>query len=515
MHAEASSEGDIEERAKSQEEKYSEDPQLDPEANGTPPLSTPPNATSPVTTPPIETPATDDLLIDTTEVVEKPGTPMEGETTTTPKAAKRRSRSRSRSRGSKDLKAKMKALESPVQQSFLLPHDPALDPVTNTLRSPLLEIPAVMSPIPSYLAQMQMMSPISPIQYPGTSPPTPMPTLEALQNRHLQSLFRSNSAAARMMAMHKLTGGTEPLDTSVRAMSPLSASPFRTGTPLLGRNNTVSGGERIAARQMLLKRLNGRIEKTDNEPMSGGEDRAPTPTRGSRRRKSRQKSDNTTTVIEEPDGSYSTGTNTTDTTPTATSATLAPEVDPRDLSTPTPITLKSSVPVPSHNPSRERPNNAISDPNSSRFASPMGLRGVVIEDPEDEEDAPVRKAPTPSPHNLGIPETLLHASALRAPHGSLSTARSSPDSDGTPVPVMMSQPGQRSPFRQDSFPKSPFSTPLKEKQRDDDEERVLYPENHDSSSRFPWIESQDREISWAAEPGAYKLIASWCNTHAL
>jgi hypothetical protein len=46
----------------------------------------------------------------------------------------------------------------------------------------------------------------------------------------------------------------------------------------LGRNNTVSGGERTAARQLMLSRLRGRITKeTDGEQASGGEEFAVTP----------------------------------------------------------------------------------------------------------------------------------------------------------------------------------------------------------------------------------------------
>ncbi len=63
--------------------------------------------------------------------------------------------------------------------------------------------------------------------------------------------------------------------------------------------------------------------------------------------------------------------------------------------------------------------------------------------------------------------------------------------NGLNVPVIMPDPEQRSPFRQDIFPKSPFGTPIREnmRTRDDDEEHVLYPDS--SGSRFA-----DREASW-------------------
>lgn len=505
MRTEASSEGDLDDRPKSPDQRNDEETpaSLDRTLAGTPPS----DAHKSTNDPTMDEPTTP--IREASSAKDGAGDAVDDESTTTPKASKRRSRSRSRSRGSKDLKAKMKAQESPLQPNFLLPGDSTLVPVANTPRSPLLDLLPVMSPTPSYLAQMQMqmLSPMSPIQHPGTSPPTPMPTLEALQTRHLQGLFRSNSASARMMAMNKLMGVSEPVDPSMRPMSPLFPSPLRTGTPMLGRNNTVAGGERIAVRKMLLKRLNERLEKTDGDQTSGAEDRAPTPTTRSRKRRSKRKS-GSTTLADETDHASSSAPTTADTTPTATSAMLAPDVHSRQLSTPTQLSTSSMTSAPSHdrNPSQSRLTTQTLEPSGTHtsFSSPVGLRGVVIEDAEDEDDIPVRKAPTPSPHNLGIPETLLHASALRAPHGShTNTARSSPDlTGGTHVPLMMSQPGHRSPFNFDTFPKSAYSTPVKEQTgRDDDDERVIYPENYDSGSRFPWVESADREISWAAEPG--------------
>jgi serine/arginine repetitive matrix protein 2 len=83
--------------------------------------------------------------------------------------------------------------------------------------------------------------------------------------------MRSNSvgtaAAGRILAMHKLTGGTESYDPS----------PSPTPPPLiskLGRNNTVSGGERIAARQNMLNRLGTRVTReADAEAASGAEEK--------------------------------------------------------------------------------------------------------------------------------------------------------------------------------------------------------------------------------------------------
>ena len=153
---------------------------------------------------------------ETAEISENPEPPRS--TTTTPEPGrKRRSRSRSRSRGSKDLKVKARITQSPtpsrpVQGNESSPEDsPPPPPPTSIPASPKL-----VSPVPSHFGELQpsrllilpLMSPEHPLLYPGTSPPTPspmtpmLPTLEALQ----KGLFRSNSAAARMMSMQKLTG---------------------------------------------------------------------------------------------------------------------------------------------------------------------------------------------------------------------------------------------------------------------------------------------------------------------
>ena len=193
---------------------------------------------------------------------------------------KRRSRSRSRSRGSKDLKGKFKVPQSPVPQiggDSSQDENPPL-PTPGTL--PM--VPTLASPIPHFPAFLQQSrflrspTPVTPdmsLFYPGTSPSTPLPTLEDLQ----KGLMRSNSAgsssaAGRRMAMHKLTGGTETYDPSPSPTPP----PF---AQKLSRNNTVSGGERSAARLNLLTRLGTRITKeADAEAASGAEDR------GARRR---------------------------------------------------------------------------------------------------------------------------------------------------------------------------------------------------------------------------------------
>ena len=65
---------------------------------------------------------------------------------------------------------------------------------------------------------------------------------------------------------------------------------------------------------------------------------------------------------------------------------------------------------------------------------------------------------------------------------------------GIGVPLYLSH---REASRNDIFPSSPFSTPLKEKiSQDDDEEEVVY---NTVSSSSPY-EPVEREISWIASP---------------
>ena len=216
-----------------------------------------------------EAPEVDDRIEDTPPVTEHPERP------TTP-GRKRRSRSRARSRGSKDLRLKTKtpppANESSADE-YGLEDAPTAPPIS--------------SPVPSHFAALQgtpfLRSPMSPgpgMFYPGTTPSTPMlPSLEQIQKGI--GLFRSNSVgAARMLAMHKLTAGAEgaPFDPTLGLQSQ---------TPL-GRNNTVSGGERIAVRANLLRRLGERVEKADVDQTSAGEEIVRPTTPGTSKRRKRR-----------------------------------------------------------------------------------------------------------------------------------------------------------------------------------------------------------------------------------
>ncbi|EIW83159.1 hypothetical protein CONPUDRAFT_136292 [Coniophora puteana RWD-64-598 SS2] len=424
--------------------------------------------------------------------VEKPETPEPG-----PAARKRRSRSRSRSRGSKDLRGKFKPPQSPVP-----PVTPSNDssPEDSPSPQPLpASSDAIISPIPSHITGIMnprlLMSPalLSP-EYPGTSPPTPMlPTLEALQ----KGLFRSNSATARMMAMHKLTGGTEtydPFDSSPAATPPLPGK--------LNRNNTVAGGERHAVRQALFQRLNGRINM--DEVTSGGEEKEPinTPMRKRIRRRSRRSSSNAAPR------------STTDDSESVSTSTNTPVMPPTPLPLPDDVPPPPVLDNPLRLPTRLTPSINLNDTlagsrqatpirlNSQELPPPRKRRSIIIEDQDDEDRAPIHAGyPPPPPPRRFTPDQ-----SPRPPQPSNtpsldSTQSGLDDNDVLGAPAhMSSRTASRAPSRQqDPFLSSPFSTPLKEKQSRDEDE-VLYSGDERSYSRAAYNDGIEREISWIADP---------------
>ncbi|KAH8078041.1 hypothetical protein BXZ70DRAFT_688395 [Cristinia sonorae] len=399
---------------------------------------------------------------------------------------KRRSRSRTRSRGSKDLRKQQK---------------PTI--VTNTTESSADETytsgggddappsPPLVSPIPSHFAGFAasrlLRSPLttaSPLFYPGTQPPTPiLPSLDDIQ----RGLFRSNSAgAARAMAMQKLTG--EPLDFSLISQSP---SPPQLGGARLARNNTFAGGERIAARQILLRRLNERIEKADGEQTSGGEDntQSPTPVSGKRRRRrSRRSSSRASVVLDDRDDREPPSTSPN--TPLVPSSSL-PRTGPASPDPPWPPEVLSvkKPPTPSQ---------------SFEYEPPMGGRGVLVE-PEDEDlDRLSPQKPLPQKPLPGLPITPMRVQGPRLPHTSDAPSTNSTDSapaSAIPVPFFLSS--RNGAYKADAFPASPFATPLKEKPEfnDEDEESEGFAELRSRSaagSRAAF--ERDSEISWIADP---------------
>jgi len=428
---------------------------------------------------------------------------------------KRRSRSRSRSRGSKDLKAKMKVLPSPAP-----PIAGDSSPDENAPFTPpsvvLSMNPQVISPVPHFpfLQQSRFLrspttaSPEMSLFYPGTSPPTPLPTLEDLQ----RGLMRSNSAGAaavgRRMAMHKLTGGTETYDPSPSPTPPPHLK--------LGRNNTVSGGERSAARMNMLSRLGTRITKeADADTASGAEDRgAPSPTPKKRRRRSRRASGsanvpNANLTVSDSDFN-STNPNTPAIPSTPLPALLNHFAELRAQSI-TPNQLSSSRTQSSDNTSPPPlPTHIQASHEEHERPEQTRRRSVLVEDPDEEDrDLPEQK-PTVLP---GTPRRVFHTideSMLQQasePPSNGSSLGSTPS--GVGVPVYLSE---RASSRNQMFSSSPFSTPLKEKPlSDEEEEQVIYPATT-ARPRTPYgnmTDTYDREISWVASPGeiSYQAFA--------
>ncbi|KAI0093390.1 hypothetical protein BDY19DRAFT_990034 [Irpex rosettiformis] len=361
-----------------------------------------------------------------TEQTERPSTP----------GRKRRSRSRARSRGSKDLRLKTKTPPPVNNESsadeYGLEDAPSAPPV-------------ISSPIPSHFPAFQgtqfLRSPISPgpgMFYPGTTPSTPMlPSLEQIQKGI--GLFRSNSVgAARMLAMHKLTAGAEGA-----SFDPTFG--LQSQTPL-GRNNTVSGGERIAVRTNLLRRLGERVEKADVDQTSAGEEIVrPTTPGTSRRRKRRSRR---SAVLDDRDERDREQPSTTPTTPVVPASPLPNASFNQRPSMPelvgTPVQQLAEAPV----------------------LPPMGGRGVVIEDEDEDADG------HPSGQAYGLPSTPARRAGLRLPHAS------------------------DTPDKEHPFPASPFATPLREKPfLEEDEEADGY---RSLPVRAP-SRNAANELSWIAE----------------
>lgn len=405
--------------------------------------------------------------------------PSEGpsERPTTP-GRKRRSRSRARSRGSKDLRTKPKTPppvnnESSADEYGLEdapPSPPLLSPIPS--HGPFLGFPAahfLNAPMPPGQS-----GPGPGFFYPGTTPSSPAPMLPSLdQLQKGITLFRSNSVgAARMMAMQKLTRGSEPLDMTF-AMSP--------STPL-GRNNTVSGGERIAARTNLLRRLGERVEKADVEQTSGGEEisRPITPASARRRkRRSKRSSSRASAVLDDRDERDKEPPSTSPTTPLVSPSPLPPSFNIAH-------DLPESTRTPVQNVAQVEPD----------IPPPMGGRGVVIED----EDEDTERRPTDNVYSL--PTTPARRHGARLPHITDALSAMSPEPALTDVPAPPFISSQAAAYKQALSLISPFATPLEERPlADEDEESDAYRELR---SRAPTRNAfiRDSEISWVADPGA-------------
>jgi hypothetical protein len=448
-------------------------------------------------------PKADDPKTEEEPIFSPPATPLLPEDA--PTKSRRRSRSRSRGRGSKDFKGKAKATQSPVPTNAVPSANessPDEGPVSSTQPTGFTS-PPLISPIPAHFALLQaqriLASPEPGMLYPGTSPPTPMlPTLQDIQ----RGLFRSNSAAARLMVLQQLAGP--------EAYDSLISSPPITPPPLPGkifRNNTVggSGGERVAARKVMMRQLNRRLKEAEAEQTSGGEDPQPV-THPRRKRRQKRSSTNRSTVVDdrEPPSAAS------PTTPGFTAASL-----PR--STPEPAreesdTLAAPSPTPNaRSPSVERsredalakltggsPSTATYD-----YETPLERRGVVVEEEDDAADHDHGQAsPIPRTTYNGGSDTPPRIASPCLPHAPSAPSSTSPDSADTSVPAYLSDSTQE---QQEVFPTSPFATPLRERQGPDEEEEDSRTES-ETARRSPWNDAYDREISWVAELGQSPVI---------
>jgi serine/arginine repetitive matrix protein 2 len=452
MHVEAVSEGE-----KSQtEEKADEpkDPEGDQPSEGVDTACPPEQALEPSPTN-TQSCQPNERAVD--EPVEEPPT------TTTPDSAaaekKKRRRSRSRSRGSKDLKNKLKVVTPSlptVQANGESSQDEDVPPIVLS--------PPLVSPKPFRFDPMSIPYAEAGL-HPPTSPSTPMiPSLEAIRS----GLFRSNSAnngVQRAMAMAKLTG--ESFDPAVMPTNP----PFAK----LTRNNTVAGGERMAARALLFHRLGERLN-TDAEQTSAGEEattQTTAPTKRKRRRK-RRSSSRASTVVDDREPS-----STAPTTPVLPSSPLMFPANANQLA-------EALVHRP---PSAPRSHTPVNIENGVEYQTPLHNRGVVI---EDEDEPPEQSPPLP----LGLPQTPQRGHLGRLPHVSDAPSNFSTDSfTGIGVPFFLSQ--QKNLLRPDVFPTSPFATPLKEKAYLEDEDDTFA-----EVRRIP-LPTDERELSWVEPSKSY------------
>lgn len=450
-----------------------------------------------------------------------------------PSYRRRRSRSRSRSRTSKDLKR--------AQAQGLLPRfgtgDSSADeapPTPARALSPFLLHPLPVSPTPRFLPggglnttnlssnfpfnapSPSLSGPSSPVIGGGGMLPMARPTLSDIQ----AGLKRSNSAG-RSLAMRALTGGTEDY------------TPSPSPTHGIGRNNTVSGGERSAARKMLLNRLGTRIgavspgpgtalgtggETSGGEEVGGGSGRGgEIPAWGKRGRKRRSRGgsrgqpgefpnnissnaageesepgrelvddlsrsgvDESTTRSQSRGGGYG----------DADSPVLPPSIPLPQLHShshsPSPVPALNSAPQPQYPRRRSvfieddyEYDEAQIPPGGSTSQQQSQRPSPVPQLQPQHPSTPLRNSPHPHPHSQ---PSHLQQFQSRLPHSS--DAPSDADDTGS-YPVYLSGTdhthapgglGSRFPSSPFGTPmREPFGTPVKDDEDGDGEEEVLYP----------------------------------------
>lgn len=441
----------------------------------------------------------------------KPGTPEPSSST-----RKRRSRSRSRSRGSKDLKGKIKPPRSPppasASASAILTNDSSPDDSPPSSSPPP---PPILAPTPSHLGvpspSRMLMSPnflssTSPLIYSGTSSPAPvLPSLDAIQ----RGLVRSNSMSARMQALQKLTGSADALDSTP------SGSP-QPAFGKLARNNTVSGGERSAARIKLFTALHERIREADTEGTSGGEDRERVPPVSPKRRRRRSArhsggASNRVATTDESSEVLSTSTST----PVPLPVPL-PFASPDEQPVPEPVLTPSATPVPAQ-PLTINLNDTIA---GSRGTTPVRTeppsqrkRRSILVEPDDDIERVLPQRAYPALPVPPVPPSPRDSPWLPHSSDTPSLAPVDPATGAVSVPIYLSL-TQRAPSRQDHFPSSPFATPHKEislssreeeGNESEDPDKVVY--TAENLRRSPYHDAFNRQISWVADPGQCDLAS--------
>jgi serine/arginine repetitive matrix protein 2 len=455
----------------------------------------------------------DDPKTEEEPIISPPATPsLPGDTPTT--KSRRRSRSRSR-RGSKDFKSKAKATQSPNPTNTMLSANdssPDEGPLPSTSHSGGFTSPPLISPIPAHFALLQaqriLASPEPGMIYPGTSPPTPMlPTLQDIQREALQrGLFRSNSAAARLMALQQLAGPG--------AYDPSLASPPVTPPPLPGkmfRNNTVGGGggERIAARKVMLRQLNKRLKEAEAEHTSGGEDPQPVIRSCHSCHKRPQKRDSVSrpTVVDDRDDREPSAASPTTPVLQSTALPPTPETTHDECDTHTALPARSPTPN-ARSPSVERSREdalakLTGEPPPAAaygYGTALERRGPVVEEEDDAPDHDHDQAsPIPRSTYNGRSDTPPQIPSPRSPHPPGTFSGTSAESADGGVPAYTPTTAHE---QQHEFPTSPFATPLRERQGPDEEEEDSHTED-ESARRSPWNDAYDREISWVAELGKF------------
>ena len=452
----------------------------------------------------------DDPKTEEEPIISPPATPLLPEDT--PTKSRRRSRSRSRGRNSKDFKGKAKATQSPRPQNAVVSANdssPDEGPISSASQPGGFASPPLISPIPAHFALLQaqriLASPEPGIIYPGTSPPTPMiPTLQDIQ----RGLFRSNSAAARLIALQQLAG-PDNYDPSL-ASPPVTPPPL----PKLGRWNTVggSGGERVAARKVMMRHIGKRLKEAEADQTSEGEDRQPA-IRARRKRRSKRASANRSTIVDDRDDDREPPSAASPTTPVfPTPALPPPTLEPaRDEGDPRTLSVQSPTPN-ARSPSIERSREDAlakltgeSPPVTTYdYETALERRGVVVEEEDDAPDHDHGQAsPIPRLAYNGRSDTpQAQATSIRPSHASGSPSNTSAELADSRVSEYLSGPAQE---QQDAFPTSPFATPLRERQGPDEEEEDSHTEN-DMARRPPWSDAYDREISWVAELGQFDPV---------